>query len=73
MTDYDEAIEFHEAQLDVPLRRQSPEEMREYVIGQLAVEYVRCIEGGIRDERAWNRLSKWMYALTELQEAIRYE
>lgn len=69
----DEVLEYTELPLDIVndnlngVREQTPDERREYVIGMLAIEYTKLVETGIKDERAWNRLSRWLYDLVRLQ------
>lgn len=79
MAAYDEVIEYTELPLDIVegnlngVREQTPDEKREYIIGMLAIEYTKLVDTGIRDERAWNRLSRWLYDLVALQEELSHD
>lgn len=46
------------------------EEKRDYLLGQVALNYVKCVETHEHGTRAWNMLSKWLHQLVEVQEEL---
>lgn len=46
------------------------EERRDYLLGQVALNYVKCVEMHEHGAGAWNVLSKWLHQLVEVQEEL---
>lgn len=72
---YEDALDYTELPLDLIIeqRPQTAEERREYLLGRVAIEYVKCVELGEHDAKAWNRLSRWLYDLVAIQEELSHD